>query len=101
MTTPDCHPLHSVVRLKSWYDANAETVSFGLFDDGQLKDMETWTQEPAVSEIAQLVENWGRVHGGLSAEELRFMIDTAGSVDTHLEHAPHDLARYGEVGVTY
>ena len=36
-----------------------------------------------------------------TAEDLRWLADTIASVETWLETCPHDLARFGQVGVSY
>jgi len=52
--------------------------------------------ETGVAELAELVDTFD----DMTAEELRWMVNLVASVETIIEHAPHDLQRYGEIGVT-
>lgn len=95
----DIHHLGDEGRLWCWFDSrnNGDAVfltspshrlwRFHLSDrDGT--ELET---------VRELVETFDYA---LTPDELRFLLDCVGSVETWQDHCPHDLARYGTVGVT-
>ena len=67
-------------------DNTARSWSFVLDENGTIDQLAEITDRPDRSDI--------------DADDIRWLIHIFQSVETWLDHAPHDIARYGGVGVT-
>lgn len=92
------HKYSQTGRYDTFYDAELGAVV--IIDRSKGHTIATWNLEPDLSDLAQLVDNEAGELDDLKADEIVYLINMAASVETILEHAPHDLDRYGEVGVS-
>lgn len=98
----DLYPIATVGRLRVWWDRTAELVGIGLFDQpDHLAAAIGWNEEPTASDLAQIADQWSNDFGPLDADEWRFLIEQAASVEAHMEHAERDIREHGEAGITY
>lgn len=60
----------------------------------------TFTMEPSLSEVAQMISDEQGEVGPLSADEISFLINMTAAIDTIIDHAAYDLERFGHIGVS-
>lgn len=88
------HHIATVGRYSAHYADSAELIEVTAADAPLWKfQLDT---DADLSTLAELVDACPEA----DADELRFMIELATSAATIIEHAAHDIARYGEIGVT-
>lgn len=98
---PDQYEIANIGRLASYWHSKKETVRIVMLDGDVCLELEDWTEEPTVSELSQLLEDWQARSGPLTKEQILFILNTAAAVENHLENAQQDLARYGAISVSY
>lgn len=91
------HTYSKVGRYECAYDTQGFVV---FLDHVKGHELARFTLEPDLHEIATLLDNEEGEVGPLTREEIFFLIGISAAVDTILEHAPYDLERFGEIGVS-
>ena len=88
------HEVGAVGRYAAFWHEDTETITIFCADHKLWKFV--LDCDAGLSDLDELTN-----HPGMTVDEIRWCIHIAASVETILEHAPHDLHRYGAVGVTF
>ena len=91
------HTLSESGRFTALWDDEAEGVVFHW----KGKFLFAGTVEPDAGTISDMLDDCHQIDKKPPrAREIRAMIEASASLETWLEHCPHDLHHYGQVGIT-
>jgi len=93
------YPIGAIGRYESTYNDATEMVTIWDVAKGGIKVLSADT-DSTLTEAIELLENEQGEIGPISAEEIRFLLETVDGIEQTIEHAAYDLERYGAVGVS-
>ena len=80
-------------RYSAYFMADAENVT--IYDDNARLWKYVLDEAGTLEQLHEIVDGQQP-----ASADMMWLIEMLMSIDTWLEHAPHDLARHGEIGVT-
>ena len=97
------HHLGTVGQLVAQYDTERGEIHVLFMAKDSSDVLERWdfNDTPSIDDVASVIRLCRATLRPLTTEETLFLIDQLSALEAHQEYAESDLARYGEIAVTY